>query len=165
MIDFNRKINIFKISKGDEIVKKIRPICEENFYNLNREEKYEVMFRKSTELYHYLKENQLDYNLSVLPLAAVLGMEKAMFFLNSTFTSCIELWGTDDQIKHWHRILNQNSMFIGTYIQTEIGHGTFVRGLETTATFDRHTQEFVIHSPTLTSIKFWPGTGLQKNPI
>jgi acyl-CoA oxidase len=25
---------------------------------------------------------------------------------------------------------------IGTYAQTELGHGTFVRGLETTATYD-----------------------------
>ncbi|CAN0312650.1 unnamed protein product [Lampetra fluviatilis] len=50
---------------------------------------------------------------------------------------------------------------IGTYAQTEIGHGTFIRGLETTATFDAATQEFVLHSPTVTSIKWWPG-GLGK---
>ena len=35
--------------------------------------------------------------------------------------------------------------------------GTFIRGLETTATYDPETEEFVIHSPTLTSIKWWPG--------
>lgn len=29
--------------------------------------------------------------------------------------------------------------------------------LETTATLDKTTDEFVIHSPTLTSTKFWPG--------
>lgn len=46
---------------------------------------------------------------------------------------------------------------IGTYAQTELGHGTFVRGLETTATFDEETDEFVAHSPTLTSTKWWPG--------
>ena len=46
---------------------------------------------------------------------------------------------------------------IGTYAQTELGHGTFVRGLETTATFDPETDEFVAHSPTLTSTKWWPG--------
>ena len=46
---------------------------------------------------------------------------------------------------------------IGTYAQTELGHGTFVRGLETTATYDPDTQEFVAHSPTLTSTKWWPG--------
>ncbi|CAD5125734.1 DgyrCDS13943 [Dimorphilus gyrociliatus] len=46
---------------------------------------------------------------------------------------------------------------IGTYAQTELGHGTFIRGLETTATYDEKTEEFVIHSPTRTSLKWWPG--------
>lgn len=50
---------------------------------------------------------------------------------------------------------------IGTYAQTELGHGTFVRGLETTATFHQPSQQFIIHSPTLTSTKWWPG-GLGK---
>jgi acyl-CoA oxidase len=50
---------------------------------------------------------------------------------------------------------------VGTYAQTELGHGTFVRGLETTATYDAATREFVVHSPTLTSTKWWPG-GLAK---
>lgn len=42
-------------------------------------------------------------------------------------------------------------------IQTELGHGTFIRGLETTATYDPKTQEYIINSPTLTSYKWWPG--------
>ncbi|KAK4320234.1 hypothetical protein Pmani_008885 [Petrolisthes manimaculis] len=50
---------------------------------------------------------------------------------------------------------------IGTYAQTELGHGTFLRGLETTATYDSNTQEFIIHSPTITATKWWPG-GLGK---
>ncbi|XP_041073318.1 peroxisomal acyl-coenzyme A oxidase 1 isoform X4 [Carcharodon carcharias] len=39
--------------------------------------------------------------------------------------------------------------------------GSFIRGLETTATYDPSTQEFVLNSPTVTSIKWWPG-GLGK---
>uniref|UniRef100_H3BZB4 Acyl-coenzyme A oxidase n=1 Tax=Tetraodon nigroviridis TaxID=99883 RepID=H3BZB4_TETNG len=54
-----------------------------------------------------------------------------------------------------------NLRIIGTYAQTEMGHGTHLRGLETTATFDPSTQEFVLHSPTISSIKWWPG-GLGK---
>jgi len=38
-----------------------------------------------------------------------------------------------------------------------LGHGTFIRGLETTATYDEKTQEFILNSPTLTSYKWWPG--------
>jgi acyl-CoA oxidase len=32
-----------------------------------------------------------------------------------------------------------------------------VAGLETTATFDKATDEFVINTPTITSTKWWPG--------
>uniref|UniRef100_W5N7N3 Acyl-coenzyme A oxidase n=1 Tax=Lepisosteus oculatus TaxID=7918 RepID=W5N7N3_LEPOC len=50
---------------------------------------------------------------------------------------------------------------LGTYAQTELGHGTHIRALETTATYDPSTQEFVLNSPTVSSIKWWPG-GLGK---
>ena len=46
---------------------------------------------------------------------------------------------------------------VGTYAQTELGHGTYVRGLETTATFDAAADAFVLHTPTLTATKWWPG--------
>ena len=50
---------------------------------------------------------------------------------------------------------------IGTYAQTELGHGTYIRGLETTATYDKRSQQFILHSPTITATKWWPG-GLAK---
>lgn len=37
----------------------------------------------------------------------------------------------------------------------EIGHGSFIQGMETTATLDTETDEFVIHSPTITAAKWW----------
>jgi len=46
---------------------------------------------------------------------------------------------------------------LGCYAQTELGHGSNVAGLETTATYDKATDEIVIHSPTITSTKYWPG--------
>ncbi|KAH6928477.1 hypothetical protein HPB50_016713 [Hyalomma asiaticum] len=47
---------------------------------------------------------------------------------------------------------------IGSYAQTELGHGTFIRGLETRATYDPEREEFVLHTPNLSSIKWWPGS-------
>ena len=36
--------------------------------------------------------------------------------------------------------------------------GSYIRGLETTATYDLTSQEFVLNTPTLTATKWWPGT-------
>ena len=35
--------------------------------------------------------------------------------------------------------------------------GTFIRGLGTTAEYDKTTQEFIMHTPNLSSMKYWPG--------
>ena len=53
--------------------------------------------------------------------------------------------------------LIENVDIIGCYAQTELGHGSNVAGLETTATFDRERDEFVIHTPSITATKYWPG--------
>uniref|UniRef100_A0A1A8PNJ9 Acyl-coenzyme A oxidase n=1 Tax=Nothobranchius rachovii TaxID=451742 RepID=A0A1A8PNJ9_9TELE len=68
---------------------------------------------------------------------------------------------TPEQMERFF-MLTWNLDIIGTYAQTEMGHGTHLRGLETTATFDPATQEFVLNSPTVSSIKWWPG-GLGKS--
>ncbi|KAG9999533.1 acyl-CoA oxidase, partial [Aureobasidium melanogenum] len=52
----------------------------------------------------------------------------------------------------------RNYEYIGCYAQTELGHGSNVRGLETTATWNQEDQTFIINSPTLTSSKWWIGS-------
>ena len=49
-------------------------------------------------------------------------------------------------------MLNSSSFFSFFFIS-----GSNVRGLETTATYDKETKEFVIHSPSLSACKWWPG--------
>jgi acyl-CoA oxidase len=58
----------------------------------------------------------------------------------------------------------ENMEIIGSYAQTELAHGSNVRGLETTATYDHGTKSFVLHSPTVGSTKWWIGAlGLASN--
>ena len=72
------------------------------------------------------------------------------------FVDNIEDLADDEQRKKWLP-LARNLDIIGCYAQTEIGHGSDVQGLETTATFDKETDEFVIHTPSMTATKWWPG--------
>ena len=46
---------------------------------------------------------------------------------------------------------------LGCYGLTELGHGSNVRGIETTATYDPESKEFILNSPTKLSMKFWIG--------
>ncbi|ETN75635.1 acyl-CoA dehydrogenase, middle domain protein [Necator americanus] len=63
---------------------------------------------------------------------------------------------TDEQLDEWLSLAIARGI-IGTYAQTELGHGTNLKNLETTATYDPKTKEFIINSPTITSAKWWPG--------
>ena len=54
--------------------------------------------------------------------------------------------------------MTDNMKIIGAYVQTELAHGSNVPGLETTAVFDKETDEFVINTPTVSGVKNWAGS-------
>lgn len=76
------------------------------------------------------------------------------------FIPALKGQASDEQQQEWLPFAYKMKI-IGCYAQTELGHGSNVQGLETTATFDPTSDEFVLNSPTLTSTKWWPG-GLGK---
>jgi acyl-CoA oxidase len=72
------------------------------------------------------------------------------------FGGAIENLGTERHHKAYvQRIIDLDLM--GCFAMTETGHGSDVQSLETTATYDPATEEFVINSPTPTSRKDYIG--------
>lgn len=72
------------------------------------------------------------------------------------FGGSIALLGTES---HHERYLRDVATFalLGCFAMTELGHGSNVRGLETTAHYDRQTQEFIIHTPSESARKEYIG--------
>ncbi|EOO01158.1 putative acyl- oxidase protein [Phaeoacremonium minimum UCRPA7] len=75
----------------------------------------------------------------------------------SMFLKTLREQGTPEQKKRFLEKA-ENYEFIGCYAQTELGHGSNVRGLETTATWNPQDKTFTLHSPTLTAAKWWIGS-------
>ncbi|XP_054268638.1 probable peroxisomal acyl-coenzyme A oxidase 1 isoform X2 [Macrosteles quadrilineatus] len=134
---------------------------------LSHKEKYQEAVRKSCILFRKIDEWQNISNKgggvgmyeSVLggALGSAIVKEGIPFSLHYVmFVPTLMGQATMEQQAYWiGRAWNCEIM--GTYAQTELGHGTFIRGLETTAHYDPKTEEFVLNSPTLTSYKWWPG--------
>jgi len=80
----------------------------------------------------------------------------AMILHQHMFIPTIKGQADEEQLAKWLP-LAENYDIVGCYAQTELGHGSNVRGLETTATFDPRTDEIVLNTPTLTATKWWPG--------
>ncbi|MFT7021123.1 acyl-CoA dehydrogenase family protein [Rhodococcus sp. BGS-1C] len=72
------------------------------------------------------------------------------------FGGAIENLGTERHHDAYVRPLIDLDL-LGCFAMTETGHGSDVQALETTATFDPATDEFVVHSPTPSSRKDYIG--------
>lgn len=76
------------------------------------------------------------------------------------FGGAVENLGTE---RHHERYVKRiiDCDLLGCFAMTETGHGSDVQSLETTATYDPDTQEFVVNSPTPTSRKDYIGGAAQ----
>ncbi|XP_060077957.1 peroxisomal acyl-coenzyme A oxidase 1-like [Ylistrum balloti] len=123
-----------------------------------REENYEAVVRKQVQVARRSKELGLNnQEISIYEETFQSHESNRIGPRNGMFPPTIEKQGTTEQKKKFLPLI-QNMTLLGCYAQTEMGHGTFVRGLESTATYDPKTKEFILNTPTITSMKFWPGS-------
>ncbi|KAK0524752.1 hypothetical protein OC842_005731 [Tilletia horrida] len=117
------------------------------------------LFRYALRKEKRLQQLQIEHNWSRedVMLADSLCDVPGPFNLNRTmFITTLEKMATDEQRKLYLEPAYANQI-TGCYAQTELGHGSNVQGLETTATWIEQDKEFEIHSPSLTASKWWIG--------
>ncbi|KAJ3143102.1 hypothetical protein HK100_010685 [Physocladia obscura] len=132
---------------------------KENRYYMGRSDRFLNRLAMDSRFAQLARE--LKWNDAQRTVANLLIDEPGSFSLHTgMFMPCLNSQGTDEQRKYWLGLAH-NYRIIGCYAQTELGHGSNVQGLETTATYIPEKEQFEIHSPTLTSAKWWVG-GLGK---
>ncbi|XP_005868481.1 PREDICTED: peroxisomal acyl-coenzyme A oxidase 2 [Myotis brandtii] len=125
-------------------------------YFMSQNERYEAGVKKKFHLHMIAQrlgwsEQSREFRYAFRALTGDLALGLHHIFLKS-----LQSLGSEEQIAKWAPLCHEFRI-IATYAQTELGHGTYLQGLETEATYDADTQEFVMHSPTLTATKWWPG--------
>ncbi|KAL3268861.1 hypothetical protein HHI36_007950 [Cryptolaemus montrouzieri] len=153
------------VNYKDEIVEALEkfPEFERNFYTETLDEKRRICARQN----HIVKTLPLLSTENLLPNMKKFALCNSLLTLISPdalikYTASVQLFvnaiislGTK---RHRHFIEESNDGKIhGAFCLTEVGHGTNTKRLETTATYDVETKEFIIDSPTFTAAKCWSG--------
>ncbi len=157
--DVNSLTNL--IYGGQEAVKRRNFICSymtkdlADKYNFNRAEHLKYHIRDFIGIHKKFAGFKIS-RLDIATMSEITIATGALSNSHSIFMLTVIGQGSEAQQKFWvPKILKFE--VVGAYSQTELGHGSNVRGLQTTATYDKSTQEFIINTPTLKSIKWWPG--------
>ncbi|CEG36507.1 peroxisomal acyl-coenzyme a [Plasmopara halstedii] len=131
------KSNVEKLERLEKLLVQDPLLNHEKMYYMTRGEQYKRATQMARQAVLIAHRNNLDDQDTALLHLVLQGF-------------------TDEQQSRWMEMAKQWRM-VGCYVQTELGHGSNVRGLETTASYIPADDEFEIHSPTVTSMKWWPG--------
>ncbi|WFD35079.1 acyl-CoA oxidase [Malassezia cuniculi] len=132
----------------------------DDIYDLTKAELRERTYIKMPYLFNWLSNENLNDFQSRLAVVATVdpGFWTRFGVHLGLFTNAIRSGATANQFNYWIQqgMLSARS-FYGCFGMTELAHGSNVAGVETTATFDENTDEFIIHTPNLGATKWWIG--------
>lgn len=112
---------------------------------------YESALEKTYRLEQLREAHGLDdEDMSVL--RGAVGEALPSYLHDEVFVPGIAGQGSPAQVRDWLGPAQRKAVW-GCYAQTELGHGSNVQALETTATFVPDTGEIELHTPTLTATK------------
>ncbi|KAG0001077.1 acyl-Coenzyme A oxidase, partial [Modicella reniformis] len=132
---------------------------EGHHYDLSRAEDREQTMRqiaRTVELKKQIKDPRLRQALFMAMAFYSESFSMRIYVHDMLFRQALMLFGTAEQQDKWMDDIDSWRV-IGCFAMTELGHSSNLRGLETTSTWDPETNEFVVHSPTLTATKWWIG--------
>ncbi|KAG0318713.1 acyl-Coenzyme A oxidase [Dissophora globulifera] len=130
---------------------------EGHHYDLTREEEREQTMRqiaRVVEIQQQIKDPRLIQALYKAMTYYSESFSMRIYVHEMLFRQALRLFGNPEQQDKWMDDIDKWRV-IGCFAMTELGHSSNLRGLETTSTYDRATNEWVIQSPTLTSTKWW----------
>ncbi|CAH0045446.1 unnamed protein product [Clonostachys solani] len=146
----NRRAKILEILQSDPVFDK-----SQNYFR-GRTERLEAALGRAKALRqlsvkHQWSEEEYYAANELISEPTPYGLHDAMFL------KTLKEQGTPQQHELFLKRAEKYEI-IGCYAQTELGHGSNVRGLETTATWNPEDKTFTLHSPHLTASKWWIGS-------
>ncbi|KIV96828.1 hypothetical protein PV10_00645 [Exophiala mesophila] len=138
------------------VIEHLPVFSKRNQLNIARPERYQLGLARSKELRRLTLKHGWD--LEDFKMAEYLVGEVGPYALHTVmFSTSITEQCNEEQMRYWRPKVDSWEV-IGAYSQTELGHGSNVRGIETEARWNSDTRDFTIHSPTLTAAKWWNGS-------
>ena len=146
------------LKRQKKILSILEPIpifCKKNQLNMARPDRYHLGLARAKMLRRLSLKH--GWNRDDYIMADYLMDEMGPYALQATmFATSIREQCNDEQKAYWEPKV-ENWEIIGCYGQTELGHGSNVKGIECEARWQPKSKEFIIHSPTITASKWWNG--------
>jgi len=118
----------------------------------------EICWAKVVRITQILKDKPKEYQDAFNAIMGCVDRSVSMrhFVHFPLFLGQIIHSGTKEQQDRWVKPA-ENLQIIGCFGMTELGHSSYLQGIETTAEFDSNSDEFIIHSTKPTATKVWIG--------